>query len=122
MLIDSWISHSYGYRPSDQNLIHLWFYFFDNGLSACWYNVSLCGQYTFTGIFIQVPPHVHTLFASRWNGLGKQVKITPELVTFYLQTSFRCILEELLFQMNPMRKNASESSDIVHSVQLYIET
>ena len=122
VLIDSWISHSDGYRQSDQNLTHLWFYFFDNGLSARWCNVSFHGQYTFTGALIQVPSHVHTLFSSRWNELRKQQKVTPEVVTFYLQTPFRCILEELLFQMNPMRKNASESSDIVHSVQLYIET
>ena len=122
VLIDSWISHSYGYRPSDQNLIHLWFYFFDNGLSARWCNVSFHGQYTFTGALIQVPSHVHTLFSSRWNELRKQQKVTPEVVTFYLQTPFRCILEELLLQTNPMRKKASESSDIIHSVQLYIET
>lgn len=122
VLIDSWISHSFGYTQSDQNLTHLWFYFFDNGLNARWCNVNIHGQYSFTGIFMQLPTHICTLFSSRWNELKKQQKITSDLVTSYLRTPFLCILEELLFQMNPQGKNTPDSPDIVHSIRLYIET
>ena len=121
VLIDSWIPHSYGYTESDHNLVHLWFHFCDNELNVHWCNVGFHGQYTFA-ITMPLPSHVQTLFVSRWNELKKQREITPELKTFYLQSPFRCLLEELVLLMTPKEKTVSDLPDIVHSVRLYIES
>ncbi len=121
-LIDSWLTHAFGYTKRDNHLLHLWGNLDGKHMSASILRIGLSGQYGLdpNARIIHFSPELERVFTTRWNRLFALENATDEVVLKYMRAPLNMILDEAAFQAYGDSSPGKENTDIPEILKTYI--
>lgn len=98
VLLGEWDRHSYGYRPCDSHLLHLWVHFNGSMATGNILLISEHGEYSAAGMHFVFPRALSAALLERWKLLEAVEEPTPETEGFYMRSLLDALLEETFLQ------------------------
>ena len=125
ILIDRWISHRFGYPPSDRDMLYLWFYLFPTHLNLRIHQFDQDGNKNEVVSWGELPTDSKFAIDRRWDELDK---LDPEAalanLDSFLKQPLTMLLDEFRFylQINDLKAEKKQpTNEIVNSVRHIIE-
>ncbi len=123
LLIDRWESHSYLYRKSDHDLLHLWFYLStDHELKFSLMHIGAQGECRGTGYTNKFPREYGVILSNRWDRLKGLESHDGKSVDYLFRSAVNLLLEEFTvqnFSLIPQPQTRS-SVDLAETISNYI--
>lgn len=120
-LVDSGMIHGHRYIQEDNNLIHIWGYFYKRQVHLSAIKITVNGHsHAIHGMsHIMIPEGLHTQFEARWNSLAQLKHATEKEVENYIKIPVNAILDEMAFRLSGQMDNTAEYTKM-GALQTYI--
>lgn len=120
-LIDSWVSHSAGYRAEQEGQIQLWIHLHPKSIFATLLKIVVGVSVRPEWTSAELPSELLTLISRRWNML-ENPQLSPELAKTIRRSIVETVLDELEFLNNYQVNNSGAHTDPIKFIKRYIES
>lgn len=110
-MIDSWVPHSFGYLPGDNDLYHMWVFRDKGRILGCIAHIEKSGQISSYEKHLPIRREAAELVYSRWDFLNRQANPDEALARDFLRVPLNVMIDEFRFRRQHLRQNATRKKD-----------
>ena len=119
-MINNWISHAFGYRPEDSDLVHLWLHFTDKAYASL---VSVKDKGVIQWLaHIDLPAELETMLLTAWDHFSGQKDAAIQPVQDFLLEPLNTVLEYIHTNLKDYEKQSAAvlNTAVIEAVKRYI--